>query len=413
MGNIKYLQLDYNGAILDYNKAIELNPKLAGAYNDRGLMKWYLKDYRGAIMDYDKAIELISNSADVYCNRGLAKHDIKDYKGAMTDFNKALEIDPLFYKAYHNRGRLKDKLNDYQGAIVDYNKAIEINPKLAEAYSNRGVVKQKLQDDQGAILDYNLAIEINPTLIESYYNRGLTKHNLQNYREAIADFDKAIELSPKNAEFYSSRGDTKTKLKDYQGAITDYNRALEINPNQTTSPEEYLDFTNGITKTFICDGNGKAHGLKFSIKHPRNWFPEEARGESIVKKIMPKYSGGLQFGSLVQVFDNETPISKSDSIFLLSKEGVVKTLGIANLTKYSTTNINGKKVVVVQYTIEVTQSGINLFYQQMSYVIVHKRHLVIVNFSIGSPSEFKALVPTAFNRYAPFFNLMVNSLKFL
>ena len=35
---------DYNGAILDYNKAIALDPNLAVAYNNRGLSKYKLEE---------------------------------------------------------------------------------------------------------------------------------------------------------------------------------------------------------------------------------------------------------------------------------------------------------------------------------------------------------------------------------
>jgi tetratricopeptide (TPR) repeat protein len=41
----KYDQQDYKGSIADYNKAIELNPNLAEAYNNRGNAKSGLKDY--------------------------------------------------------------------------------------------------------------------------------------------------------------------------------------------------------------------------------------------------------------------------------------------------------------------------------------------------------------------------------
>ena len=57
-GNIKYNSEDYQGAISDYTKAIEINPKEAKAYCNRGSAKNVLKDYSGAISDYTKAIEL-------------------------------------------------------------------------------------------------------------------------------------------------------------------------------------------------------------------------------------------------------------------------------------------------------------------------------------------------------------------
>ena len=58
-GNAKEAILnDYKGAISDFDKAIELNPKDADAYICRGTAKAILNDYKGAILDYDKYIEL-------------------------------------------------------------------------------------------------------------------------------------------------------------------------------------------------------------------------------------------------------------------------------------------------------------------------------------------------------------------
>ena len=53
---------DYDRAIADYDKAIELNPKLAPAYNDRGNVYSAKGDYDRAIADFDKAIELTQNT---------------------------------------------------------------------------------------------------------------------------------------------------------------------------------------------------------------------------------------------------------------------------------------------------------------------------------------------------------------
>jgi tetratricopeptide (TPR) repeat protein len=55
-GNDKFKLQDYNGAISDYDKAIELNPKYAGLYYNRGLAKDNLNDCRGAISDYTRLL---------------------------------------------------------------------------------------------------------------------------------------------------------------------------------------------------------------------------------------------------------------------------------------------------------------------------------------------------------------------
>ena len=46
---------DYNGAISDYNKAIEINPNFAEAYYNRAITKYYMGNYIGACEDAKKA----------------------------------------------------------------------------------------------------------------------------------------------------------------------------------------------------------------------------------------------------------------------------------------------------------------------------------------------------------------------
>ena len=55
---------DFAGAITAYNKAIELNPNLAAAYNNRGVAKRHLGQTEAAIADYDAAIRLDSTYAE-------------------------------------------------------------------------------------------------------------------------------------------------------------------------------------------------------------------------------------------------------------------------------------------------------------------------------------------------------------
>lgn len=57
-GNKKFDEEDYQGAIDDYSKAIELNPDESSHYLDRADRRFYLEDYKGAMFDCSKALEL-------------------------------------------------------------------------------------------------------------------------------------------------------------------------------------------------------------------------------------------------------------------------------------------------------------------------------------------------------------------
>ncbi len=51
-------------------------------------------DYQGAIEDYTKAIEIETENYESYVNRGKAKECIGDIEGAIIDYTKAKEIHP-------------------------------------------------------------------------------------------------------------------------------------------------------------------------------------------------------------------------------------------------------------------------------------------------------------------------------
>ncbi|MDA2919073.1 tetratricopeptide repeat protein [Desulfobacterota bacterium AH_259_B03_O07] len=57
-GSKKHRQGDYRGAIKDYTKAIEINPKDAEVYYGRGLTKLYLGQKDSGCLDLSKAGEL-------------------------------------------------------------------------------------------------------------------------------------------------------------------------------------------------------------------------------------------------------------------------------------------------------------------------------------------------------------------
>ena len=69
-------------------------PNDANAYCNRGDVKQESGDHEGAIHDYNKAIEINPNDVRVYHNRGIAKQMSGDHEGAMHDYNKAIEINP-------------------------------------------------------------------------------------------------------------------------------------------------------------------------------------------------------------------------------------------------------------------------------------------------------------------------------
>lgn len=77
------------------------------AYNNRGVVYSDRREYENAIADFSKAIELDPNYAIAYNNRGLAHHGRGEYARAIADFAKATELDSKNACAFVRRSPLR------------------------------------------------------------------------------------------------------------------------------------------------------------------------------------------------------------------------------------------------------------------------------------------------------------------
>ena len=128
---------------------------------NRAQDKFELADYEEAILDYNKALELSPTEIClVYSMRGNAKCNLGDLNGAISDQNKALDFDPLYADGYFYRSSAKLKMRDFAGAIDDYTKVIEINPKDSDAFFNRAHVKKEFGDLKGACEDWKQGADL-------------------------------------------------------------------------------------------------------------------------------------------------------------------------------------------------------------------------------------------------------------
>jgi tetratricopeptide (TPR) repeat protein len=119
----------YNEAIEAFNRAIELNPKDAVAYNNRGAAYGQIGNYKQQIEDSTKALQINSKDAVAFNNRGVAYGELGDYEQEIEDCTKAIELNPNLAVAYYHRGIAYQKLGNRKQAIKDKSKAYSLNPR--------------------------------------------------------------------------------------------------------------------------------------------------------------------------------------------------------------------------------------------------------------------------------------------
>ena len=221
----------WNKAIADYTRALQIDPKYQLALTDRGFAYRNLGQYDKAIADYTRAIEIDPMYALTWSNRGYILFKRGEWQKAIDDFNKAIEINPEFVDAYSNRSAAYSSIGQYDKAIADITKAIELNPDYSVAYSNRGAIYGILKQHDKAIADLSRAIELNPKYVEAYTNRGGSYAELEQWDKALADISTAIGINPDFRDSYSVRGGIFLKLGQWDKSIADYTHAIYLDPN--------------------------------------------------------------------------------------------------------------------------------------------------------------------------------------
>jgi TonB family protein len=122
--------------------------KRAAGYVSKG-------DWDLALADYTKAIEMDATDASDYLNRGLAHYAKGSYEKAIADFNKAIELKPKDTHAYLSRGFAVEKLGNQNLALEDFQKAFDLDNTNESAKLNL----KRLQDEREKALAKQREIE--------------------------------------------------------------------------------------------------------------------------------------------------------------------------------------------------------------------------------------------------------------
>lgn len=214
---------EWQKALENYTKAIELAPDKYFAYVAIAYYYQQKNEHELALTFYDKAVEVEPNNARPYFERGWRHHyNSQKWEEAIADFSKAISfITPQSYDEatktfkmtvvdktipardralyYYYRARSYSSRNsggDTQKALDDLNQAIKEDGSDGVFYYQRGYLFYINQKDQAAFNDFSQAINLKPDLAGAYRWRGQILYNNQQHDAALSDFLKAGDLRP-------------------------------------------------------------------------------------------------------------------------------------------------------------------------------------------------------------------------
>ena len=144
-GNNFYFNHNFQSAVSEYDRAIEIQPNFAEAYNNRGNANVMLKNYQQAVQDYRNAIKYNKVDARIHNNLGSIYLILKNYNEAINEYEQALKLNPNLFDAYYNRALAYCYIENYQAALSDAERAMKLNPSDPDAKNLYTQIAKKLQ----------------------------------------------------------------------------------------------------------------------------------------------------------------------------------------------------------------------------------------------------------------------------
>jgi tetratricopeptide (TPR) repeat protein len=152
-------------------------------YLDNGIYKIQSGDFEGAIGDIDKSLELKKDWEIPYFYRAVAYQALEKFDEAMLDYTKSIQLNPKMTDAYYNRAKIILSRKDIdtpkvENAVLDLEKALNLDKDFIDALFAMAAAQKKLGDYHKALEYIERLLELEPQAVHA---RALKKLLLQKY----------------------------------------------------------------------------------------------------------------------------------------------------------------------------------------------------------------------------------------
>ncbi|MEZ4962178.1 MAG: tetratricopeptide repeat protein [Saprospiraceae bacterium] len=175
------------------NKAIEKFERHAMAYERRGYVNFRLRNYQDAMYDFSKSIDINPNNPEAYWGRANTRAKKHDFRGAITDLDAAIKSSiphqPIYWSSRRLKGELHLQLGEYQKAAFELKlvakRSFDVDDPnykwQKNALFNFGKALFELGEYSEAVgvfnqmFDFNIEREEAPPAADQFYNRALAR----------------------------------------------------------------------------------------------------------------------------------------------------------------------------------------------------------------------------------------------
>jgi len=187
----------------DFAAAVELDPDNADIYHHRGQVHLLIDQINAAIVDFNKAVDLQPNFPVAYVQKLYT-----DYRAANTigdtvtvnkvleQFNEAVDKFPKCVETYALYAQVLNDQQEFDRADALYQQGMKVDPGNANLLVHRGLVALQSKGDVNLAVELiSQAIRLDEKCEFAYETLGTIEVQRGNLKKSIELFDKAIPLA--------------------------------------------------------------------------------------------------------------------------------------------------------------------------------------------------------------------------
>lgn len=253
----------FEAAVEQYSRAIELDPDMGKAYIERGKAYNLLGKHAASAQDFDLALALEKKADEqLLFWSGRQWYFARQDSLALERLDQVISLKPKFREAYLIRYEVHMRLGNNMLALADAEKCMELEDD-AQAFYNLGRAHEALEQEDKAEANYRLSIQENNRIPHVHYRAAKLYYKQDKYPQAETRISDALLLDEKNLDYlilysqvlaaqqmypeakevlsrasvdhpdderiYEFRGDYEMAMNQPAYAIVEYSRAIQLN----------------------------------------------------------------------------------------------------------------------------------------------------------------------------------------
>jgi tetratricopeptide (TPR) repeat protein len=209
------------------------------------------RQYDRAIDNFKKCIELNSLSDEAYKNLGYSYYKKKEYQKAIDSYKQALSLNADAKNVRYRLAMAYKATGNIDDAVIQLENAIDQNPRDAESIFELGVIYGQKKLYSQAIEMFEKVIAINPNYSKAYYNLGVAYYAKKDFNKSQEYYIKAIEANKNNANAHKNLAAIYVDRKQYVDAINHLKAYVNSAPG--ASDVDFVEFQIKKLRSIIGD----------------------------------------------------------------------------------------------------------------------------------------------------------------